>query len=95
MIRGMDCVLQKETKKLALFSLAKERPRENVISVYKYIRGISTGEGEELNLRTMLAQEQIKRAMNKLRLEFSRYLNHWSDEVLEQSSNRRNDGHKA
>ncbi|CAM4671246.1 unnamed protein product [Caretta caretta] len=71
MIRGIE----RRLKELGLFSLTKRRLRGDMIALCKYIRGINTGEGEELfKLSTSVDTRTngYKLVIGKLRLEIRR-----------------------
>ncbi|CAM5166439.1 unnamed protein product [Eretmochelys imbricata] len=76
MIRGMENLsYERRLKELGLFSLTKRRLRGDMIVLYKYIRGINTGEGEELfKLSTNVdtRTNRYKLAIGKFRLEIIR-----------------------
>ncbi|CAM5107583.1 unnamed protein product [Eretmochelys imbricata] len=76
MIQGMeDLSYERRLKELGLFSLTKRRLRGDMIALYKYIRGINTGEGEELfKLGTNVDTRTngYKLATRKFRLEIRR-----------------------
>ncbi|CAM5112173.1 unnamed protein product [Natator depressus] len=76
MIQGMENLsYERRLKELGLFSLTKRRLRGDMIALYKYIRGINTGEGEELfKLSTNVDTRTngYKLATRKFRLEIRR-----------------------
>ncbi|CAM4707266.1 unnamed protein product [Lepidochelys kempii] len=76
MIRGMENLsYERRLKELGLFSLTKRRLRGDMIALYKYIRGINTGEGEELfKLSTNVDTKPngYKLVIGKFRLEIRR-----------------------
>ncbi|CAM4567481.1 unnamed protein product [Lepidochelys kempii] len=76
MIRGMENLsYERRLKELGLFSLTKRRLRADIIALHKYIRGINTGEGEELfKLSTNVDTRTngYKLVIGKFRLEIRR-----------------------
>ncbi|CAM5140517.1 unnamed protein product [Natator depressus] len=76
MIRGMENLsYERRLRELGLFSLTKRRLRGDMIALYKYIRGINIGEGEELfKLSTSVDTRTngYKLATRKFRLEIRR-----------------------
>ncbi|CAM4568387.1 unnamed protein product [Lepidochelys kempii] len=72
-IRGMENLsYERRLKELGLFSLTKRRLRGDMIALYKYIRGINTGEGEELfklSANVDTRTNGYKLAIGKFRLE--------------------------
>ncbi|CAM4622161.1 unnamed protein product [Caretta caretta] len=73
MIRGMENLsYERRLKELGLFSLTKRRLRGDMIALYKYIRGINIGEGEELfkfSTNVDTRTNGYKLAIRKFRLE--------------------------
>ncbi|CAM5120564.1 unnamed protein product [Natator depressus] len=76
MIRGMENLsYERRLKDLGLFSRTKRRLRGDMIALYKYIREINTGEGEELfKLSTNVDTRTngYKLVIGKFRLEIRR-----------------------
>ncbi|CAM4680127.1 unnamed protein product [Lepidochelys kempii] len=73
MIRGIENLsYERRLKEFGLFSLSKRRLRGDMIALYKYIRGINTGEGEELfklSTKVDTRTNGYKLATRKFRLE--------------------------
>ncbi|CAM5150477.1 unnamed protein product [Natator depressus] len=73
MIRGIENLsYERRLKELGLFSLTKRRLRGDMIALYKYTRGIYTGEGEELlklSTNVDIRTNGYKLVIGKFRLE--------------------------